>query len=238
MATLQAVMSDLKSRGSEKAQITLARHGMPKERTFGVSVADLKTIARTIKGQQKLALDLYATGMMEAMYLAGMIVKGDTMTRAELQSWAEGTFGMSMIAEHTVPWVAVESRDRRELAHLWIASDDAGVATAGWCTWSGMVATLPDVDLDLDEVDRLLDRVVAGIDGAKNRVKYTMNGFVINVGAYVVPLNERAKAVAAELGEIHVDVGDTACEVPVATKYIAKIEGMGRVGQKRKTIRC
>jgi len=238
MATLQAVMSDLKSRGSEKAQITLARHGMPKERTFGVSVADLKTIARTIKGQQKLALDLYATGMMEAMYLAGMIVKGDTMTPAELQSWAEGTFGMSMIAEHTVPWVAVESRDRRELAHLWIASDDAGVATAGWCTWSGMVATLPDVDLDLDEVDRLLDRVVAGIDGAKNRVKYTMNGFVINVGAYVVPLHERAKAVAAELGEVHVDVGDTACEVPVATKYIAKIEGMGRVGQKRKTIRC
>jgi len=238
MATLQAVMSDLKSRGSEKAQITLARHGMPKERTFGVSVADLKTIARTIKGQQRLALELYATGMMEAMYLAGMVAKGDKMTPAELQSWAEGSFGMSMIAEHTVPWVTVESHYGRELATEWMGADDAGVATSGWCTWSGLVATLQDDQLDLDEVDRLLRRVLADIDGAKNRVKYTMNGFVINVGAYVVPLHERAKAVAAELGEVQVDVGDTACEVPVATKYIAKIEGMGRVGQKRKTIRC
>jgi hypothetical protein len=35
-----------------------------------------------------------------------------------------------------------------------------------------------------------------------------------------------------------VDVGDTACTVPLATAYIEKIEAAGRVGQKRKTIRC
>jgi hypothetical protein len=35
-----------------------------------------------------------------------------------------------------------------------------------------------------------------------------------------------------------VDVGDTACNVPLATAYIEKIEAAGRVGQKRKTIRC
>jgi hypothetical protein len=238
MSTLQSVMSDLKGLGSEKTQVTYARHGMPKERTFGVSVADLKVLAKGIKGRQALALELYATGMMEAMYLAGMVAKGDKMTRAELQSWAEGSFGMSMIAEHTVPWVAVESECGRRLARDWIEADEVGVATAGWCTLSGLVATLPDEALDGEELEWLLDRVVAEIGGAKNRVKYTMNGFVINVGAYVVPLHERAKAVAAELGEVHVDVGDTACEVPVATKYIAKIEGMGRVGQKRKTIRC
>ncbi len=49
-------------------------------------------------------------------------------------------------------------------------------------------------------------------------------------------LHERAKAVAAELGAV--DVGDTACEVPLAVKYIEKVEAMGRVGMKRKTIRC
>jgi hypothetical protein len=238
MATVQSVMSELKSRGSEKTQITYARHGMPKERTLGVSVADLKVVAKGIKGQQKLALELYATGMMEAMYLAGMVAKGDQMTRTELQSWAEGTFGMSMIAEHTVPWVAVESKDGPRLALGWMDSDDAGVATAGWSTWSGLMATRPDAALDLPEVERLLGCVVGGIGGAKNRVKYTMNGFVISVGTYVAPLHARAKAVAAELGAVAVDVGDTACEVPLAAKSIEKVEAMGRVGQKRKTIRC
>lgn len=243
MTTLQSVMDELKSRGSEKTRSTYARHGMAPSRTLGVSVADLKGIAKGIaakkeKGQQQLALELYATGMMEAMYLAGMLARGDTMTTAELQAWAKGTFGMTMIAEHTVPWVAVESEYGRELASDWMNADDAGVATAGWCTWSGLVATAPDEALDLGKIERLLGRVVAEIDGAKNRVKYTMNGFVISVGAYVKPLHEQAKAVAAELGAVSVDVGDTACEVPLAKKYIEKIEAMGRVGQKRKTIRC
>lgn len=238
MSTLQSVLSDLKSLGSEKTQITYARHGMPKEHTFGVSVADLKGISKQIKGEQKLALELYASGIMEAMYLAGMVASGETMTPGELQSWAVGTFGMSMIAEHTVPWVAVESKRGPELALQWIGADDAGVATAGWSTWSGLVATVPDSALDLDEVKRLLGCIVSEIRGAKNRVKYTMNSFVISVGTYVEPLRELAVTTARKLGAVEVDCGDTDCKVPLATKYIAKVVSMGRAGKKKKTIRC
>jgi hypothetical protein len=61
---------------------------------------------------------------------------------------------------------------------------------------------------------------------------------VISVGAYVKPLLKQAKATAQQIGEVSVDMGDTSCKVPVATAYIAKIEGMGRVGKKRKTMRC
>jgi len=39
-------------------------------------------------------------------------------------------------------------------------------------------------------------------------------------------------------GDVSVDVGKTACAVPVAEAYLAKVEGMGRVGVKRKTLRC
>ncbi len=116
------------------------------------------------------------------MYLAGMVAKGDQMTPGELQAWAEGTFGMSMIAEHTVPWVAVESKHGRKLAKQWIDFDDAAVEISGWCTWSGLMATRPDEALDVGEIERLLGRVAAEIGGAKNRVKYMMNGFVISVG--------------------------------------------------------
>ena len=65
-----------------------------------------------------------------------------------------------------------------------------------------------------------------------------MNGFVIAVGTYVAPFHAAAKAAAKKLGDVSVDVGDTACEVPMAEAYIGKVEGLGRVGVKRKTIRC
>ena len=37
---------------------------------------------------------------------------------------------------------------------------------------------------------------------------------------------------------VSVDMGDTACQVPLASAYIEKIEAMGRIGKKRKTMRC
>jgi hypothetical protein len=238
MATLQKVMDMLKSKGREKTRTTYARHGMGGERTLGVSVADLKVAAKGLKGQQSLALELYATGMMEAMYLAGMVANGAKMSKKELQSWAEGTGGFSMIFEHTVPWVTVESAYRRELALKWMGSKKEDVAAAGWRTYGGIVTTTADAELDLGEIEGLLGRVVKEIGGAQDRVKLTMNGFVISVGGYIVPLVDAAKKTAKELGEVGVDMGDTACKVPDAAAYIAKMEGMGKAGVKRKTIRC
>jgi hypothetical protein len=66
----------------------------------------------------------------------------------------------------------------------------------------------------------------------------TMNGFVIAVGAYFKPLMKQAKATATRLGRVSVQLHGTSCKVPVALDAIAKIEGLGRVGKKRKSIRC
>lgn len=231
-------MGELKKKGTEKTRKTYARHGMAADKMFGVSVADLKVIAKTIKGQQALACELYETGNMDAMYLAGMIADGSQMSKQQLNTWAEGAANLRMIAEYTVPWVTVENPHARELAKQWIKSKQEHVASSGWCTYSGLLATTPDVALDLAEIESLLGVVVKGIKSAENRVRYTMNGFVISVGAYVKPLLTQAKATAKQIGPVSVDVGDTACSVPVATAYIEKIEAAGRVGQKRKTIRC
>jgi len=231
-------MGDLKKKGTEKTRKTYARHGMAADKMFGVSVADLKVIAKTIKGQQALACELYETGNMDAMYLAGMIADGSQMSKQQLNTWAEGAANLRMIAEYTVPWVTVENPHARELAKQWIKSKQEHVASSGWCTYSGLLATTPDVALDLAEIESLLGVVVKGIKSVENRVRYTMNGFVISVGAYVKPLLTQAKATAKQIGPVSVDVGDTACSVPVATAYIEKIEAAGRVGQKRKTIRC
>ena len=238
MPTLASIMSELKRKGTEKTRKTCARHGMTTDKIFGVSVADLKVIAKTIKGQQALALELYGTGNLDAMYLAGMVADGSQMTKQELNAWAEGAANLRMIAEYTVAWVTVENPHARELAKEWMKSKKEHVASSGWCTYSGLLATKPDEELDLAEIERLLGTVVKEIMGAQNRVRYTMNGFVIAVGAYVKPLLKQAKAAAKQIGPVSVDVGDTACVVPLATAYIEKIEAAGRVGRKRITIRC
>ena len=51
-------------------------------------------------------------------------------------------------------------------------------------------------------------------------------------------LTKQAKATAKKLGRVDIDMGDTACKVPLALDYITKIESAGRAGKKRKTIRC
>ena len=141
-----------------------------------------------------------------------------------------------MIAEYTVPWVAVENDEGRELAMQWINSKEA--AASGWCTYSGILATKPDEKLDLDEIKKLLSTVAARINDAQDRERSAMNAFVIAVGAYVRPLLKTAKATARQIGEVSVDIGDTSCKVPLASAYIEKIENAGRTGKKRKTIRC
>jgi 3-methyladenine DNA glycosylase AlkD len=231
-------MSELKAKGREQTRKTLARHGAPDGRLFGVPVADLKGIAKTIKKQQALACALYETGNVDAMYLAGIVADGSQMSPKLLEAWARDATNISMISEYTVPWVAVESPHACELALKWMKSKTEHVAASGWCTYTGIVTTTPDEKLDLPEIERLLDVVVKEIGGAPNRVRYTMNGFVIAVGSYVLPLLKQAKAAAKAIGAVSVNVGDTACKVPLATASIEKIEAAGRVGKKRATIRC
>jgi hypothetical protein len=242
IAALSSVMADLKSKGSEKTRKIYANHGMPAERSFGVSNADLKVIAKSIKGQQALACELFATGNVDAMYLAGLVADGAKMSAAELQSWAEGAAGLSMIAEYSVPWVTVESAHAWEMPARWIETGmepgPGNLATSGWTTYSGLVATVEDQALDLALIEGLLSRVVQEIHSTQNRVRYTMNGFVISVGSYVLPLATRAKAAAKEIGPVSVQMGNTACMVPAALEYIAKVETAGKAGKKRKTIRC
>lgn len=237
MSTVTKVMADLKRKGNKQRLQTFANHGAPIDQMFGVSVADMKVIAKKIKGEQELAYELYETGNGDAMYLAGMIADGSQMTKKQLDNWAKNASWM-MVAEYTVPRVAAESKHARDLALKWIKSKKEFVAACGWNTYAGHVTVTPDEELDLAEIKSLLKQIEREIDTAANRVKYTMNGFVIAVGSYVMPLAKQAKATAKKLGKVDVELGGTSCKVPLATEYIEKVERSGRAGIKRKTIKC
>lgn len=234
--TVNQIMKKLKSKGNPQRRELYKRHGA-QDQLFGVSVADMKVIAKSIKGEQDLACELYDTGNYDAMYLAAMVADGKQMTKKQLQSWA-GAADWQLVSEYAVPWVAHENRHGRDLALKWIGSKKEHVAACGWNTYAGLLATTPNEDLDLQEIKSLLQRIEKEIDASANRVRYTMNGFVIAVGTYVTPLSKQAKATAKKLGKVAVDMQGTSCKVPLATEYIGKVESAGRTGKKRKTIRC
>lgn len=233
---LEEVMAQLESLGNESTRKIFRKHGAP-EKLFGVKVADLKKLMKKLKNNQPLALQLFETGNGDAMYLAGLIADPQAMSVVQLNAWAEAA-RWHMIAEYSVAGVAAEGPHGWECGLAWIESDQPHVAAAGWCTLVGVASHRPDAQLDLEALSGLLDRVQAEIADAPNRVRYTMNGFVIGIGSYVTALTEKAQKVATAIGKVKVDMGGTACKVPSAPEYIQKIIDKGRLGKKRKSVRC
>ena len=234
--TTAEIMEQLEALGNPGTKKILINHGA-REPFFGVKVGDLKKIVKKIKKNHVLSLELYATGNSDAMYLAGLIADEKQISKEELQGWARQAYWY-MLSEYTVPWVAAESEYGFELGMEWIDSEDPGLAAAGWSTLSSLATIRADEDLDLDVFSALLDRIGEEIHESPNRVRYTMNGFVITVGGSVTPLHEKAVAIAEQIGKVEVWMGKTACKVPLATAYIQKIADKGRVGKKKKVARC
>ena len=234
--SLKEVMSELAAKGSESTKRIFLKHGA-KEPFFGVKVADLKVIAKKLKDEQALALELFATGTGDAQYLAGMIVDGAKMTLVQVQSWADKA-AWRMISGTIVPWVVSEHPDGFTLAREWIDSSKERLAISGWHSLGAVVTVHPDDRLPVKELGALLDRVAKTLPASPDRVRQAMNYFVIACGTYVAPLGDKAIATARKLGKVEVDVGDTDCRIPEAESYIIKSRRGATIAPKRKTVRC
>ena len=119
--TATEILAELETLGSESYKNILKKHGA-KEPIYGVKIEDMKKrFVKKIKKDYQLALDLYATGNSDAMYLAGLIADDAKMTKKDLQTWVEGAYWY-MLAGFTVPWVAAGGPHGWELALKWIDS--------------------------------------------------------------------------------------------------------------------
>ncbi len=233
--TAKDIVAELEKLGNAKTKKSWMTHGA-QEPCLGVKVEDMKKIQKRVKTDYQLALDLYDTGIADVMYLAGLIADDAKMTRKDLQKWIEGARS-GWVAEFTVPWVASASPHGREMALKWIESRDEAIASAGWQTYSSMVAIKEDVDLDLAEIQSLLQRVAKSIHQQPNRVRYVMNSFVIAVACYVQPLHNLAVDTANSIGEVAVDLVG-ACKIPFAPDQIKKFAARSAIGKKRKSPKC
>jgi 3-methyladenine DNA glycosylase AlkD len=233
--TAAQIVKELKPLGASSYKKVLLNHGI-KEPVLGVKIEELKRIQKRVKKDHLLALGLFDTGIYDAQYLAGLIADETKMTKKDLRHWL-ATGNCTALCGSIVAQVAAESDHGRELALEWIESKDENTAQTGWQTLASFVAITDDAELDLPELERLVRRVGKTIHAQPNHVRYAMNGFLIAVGSYVRTLTDLALRTADAVGPVTVDMGNTACQVPLASAYIEKVAKRGAIGKKRKSVR-
>jgi hypothetical protein len=233
---LNEIIDELKSLGKERTKKVYMKSGA-KEPVFGVSISDMKPIFKKIKYNQSLAEQLYATGNYDAMYLAGMIAEPKKMSEEDFNRWMEGAY-FYMISEFIVAVTLAETDIAFSVADRWIDSGRELEVAAGWSCYEWLLGTRKDSEFDKDKLLAMLNRVRDTIHTQPNRAKNAMNSFIMAVGISYLPLHEEAKKIAEEVGKVEFFMDKKLCQTTDAIQYIQNGVAKGRLGFKRKHVRC
>lgn len=227
------VMRELWSLGTERTKKSTIGRGA-REPLFGVATGAMTPLAKKIGKDQALAEELYATGNYDAMYFAGMIAEPNAMTRFDYERWMEGAY-FPMIADYIVAVTLSEADIAQEVADAWIAGGHDLRASAGWSCYCWLLGSKPDETFDEHKIAHLLDYARAELHSQPECVKFAMNNFILSVGVSYKPLHQRALDAARAVGSVTAGVK---CGVPVAAEEIEKAAAKGRIGFKRRAVRC
>ena len=214
--TLSQTLQRLEAAGSAQARKTYARHGAgPK--MFGVSFSFLGKLTKQIKRDHTLALELWASGWLDARLLATMIADPQQATAKLLDAWVTDCDNRGIAGARSN--FAASSALAEAVAAKWCADAREFVAVAGWDVVGlmAMNSTLLDA-----KFSALLKTIERDIHGAQNHVRYSMNGALIAIGVRNPKLEALTVAAAKRIGKVEVDHGDTSCKTPDAVAYIAK----------------
>jgi 3-methyladenine DNA glycosylase AlkD len=89
MASVKDVLDKLQSEAHPEQLKGMARYGMTIEKRLGVSVPDMRKLAKELGRDHKLALSLWKTGIAEARILAGMVGDPDKLTEEQMEEWVK-----------------------------------------------------------------------------------------------------------------------------------------------------
>ena len=86
----EEVMNRLRSLSNPEAVAGMARFGINPANTLGVSVPNLRKLAKTAGKDHGLAQELWSSGVHEARILASMIDEPAKVTGEQMERWASG----------------------------------------------------------------------------------------------------------------------------------------------------
>lgn len=233
---LDMVMQELEALGKERTKKIYLSNGA-QEPLYGVATGQMKPIFRKIKRNQPLAEELYATGNYDAMYFAGVIADPKVMMEADFERWIAGAY-FYMLSDYVVAVTLAETDIAQEVADKWIASGIELKMSAGWSCYCWLLGSRPDSDFSEEKIAGMLELVKNTIRDAPERTKYAMNNFIYTVGVSYQPLHDRAVAIAKEVGPVEVNHVGGKSKYLNALDSIQKAADKGRLGFKRKYVRC
>jgi 3-methyladenine DNA glycosylase AlkD len=79
----------MERRGTKQNRDGMARYGITAKKVFGISVADMRGLAKELGRSHALAQALWRTGWYEARMLAAMVGEPARVTPAEMDRWAK-----------------------------------------------------------------------------------------------------------------------------------------------------
>lgn len=232
----ETVMKELESLGKERTKKMYISNGAH-EPLFGVATGVMKPIAKKIKINQRLAEELYATGNYDAMYFAGIIADPNAMTESDFDRWMDEAY-FYMLSDYVVAVTLSESAIAQDVADKWIASGDELKMSAGWSCYCWLLGNRKDHEFSESKISIMLEIVKSSIHDAPERTKSAMNNFLYTVGISYVPLHEKAVETAKEIGIVEVKRDKKKPSLLNAFESIQKEMDRGRIGFKRKYVRC
>ena len=122
MASVKDVLDKLQSKAQPDHLKGMARYGMTVEQRLGVSVPDMRKLAREIGRDHKLALDLWKTGIAEARILAAMVDDPNQLTEEQMEDWVKGINSwdvcdqvcMNLFEKNQLAWRKIVDWSQRE----------------------------------------------------------------------------------------------------------------------------
>ncbi|CAM3287197.1 DNA alkylation repair protein [Sporolactobacillus spathodeae] len=232
----EMVMQELEALGKERIKKIYISNGAH-EPLFGVATGQMKPIAKKIKINQPLAEQLYATGNYDAMYFAGIIANPMTMTETDFERWMDAAY-FYMLSDFVVAVTLSEADFAQVVADKWIASGEELRMSAGWSCYCWLLGNRPDSEFNSNKIASMLDQVENTIHDSPDRSKASMNNFIYTVGISYLPLHDKALETARSVGPIEISRGKKKSKILSAFESIQKDIDRGRIGFKRRYVRC
>ncbi|WHY77151.1 DNA alkylation repair protein [Neobacillus sp. WH10] len=232
----ELVMQELEALGKERIKKTYVSNGAH-EPLFGVATGAMKPLAKKIKKNQPLAEQLYATGNYDAMYFAGIIADPMTMTEADFERWIDAAY-FYMLSDYVVAVTLAETDIAQAVADKWIASGEELRMSAGWSCYCWLLGNRPDSEFSASKIASMLDQVENTIHESPDRTKSAMNNFIYTVGISYLPLHDKAIETAKAVGPVEIRRDKKKSSILLASENIQKEIDRGRIGFKRKYVRC
>lgn len=212
--TLDELMAELSDLADPKILAVNERHGDD----HAVNLTKLRAVAKRVKKNHPLAVELWGTDDSAARLLALLICRPKEFSAAELDAMIRQT-RTRKVHDWLVNYVVLKGPHAEESRLAWLGDADPVVASAGWALTANRVVKNPD-GLDLPG---LLDQIEAEMAGAHERLQWEMNTCLAQIGIENPDLRPRALEIGERLGVLRDYPTPPNCTSPFAPEWIAEM---------------